>query len=193
MANHDKAASRHTVWQMNIPETVVDLYFNHVRMLPSWKLNFPNYVHPAIQDVVELTPNETRIVTETGDYVFVFDERSTFVVEAAEFVKTGTLEVHYNAALVLRLTISPPDSAGLGTNWVARGSEEFKDGEWVAELAQLDPQLAAHETERTKKDAALLQDELKSVAELKEKLSQLPPVKAEKPLWFRWLLRQSGI
>jgi hypothetical protein len=193
MANHDKVASRHIVWQMNIPETVLDLYFNHVRMLPSWKVNFPTYVHPAIRDVVELAPNETKIITETGEYVFVFDERSTFVLEAADFVKTGILEVHYNAALVLRLTISPPDSAGLGTSWVARGIEEYKDGEWVAELAQLDPQLAAHETEQTKKDEVLRQDELKGVAELKEKLSKLPPVSAEKPSWLRSLFRHSGI
>jgi hypothetical protein len=192
MANHDKIESRHIVWQMNIPETVVDFYFNHVRMLPSWKLNFPNYVHPAIRDVVELAPNKTKIVTEAGEYVFVFDERSTFVLEAAEFVKTGILEVHYNAALVLRLTISPGDSAGLEKSWVARGIEEFKDGEWVAELAQLDPRLAAHETEQTKKDEALRQDELKGVAELKEKLSRLPPVNAEKPSWFRRMLRHSG-
>jgi hypothetical protein len=193
MANHDKPASRNIVWQMNIPETVLDLYFNHVRMLPSWKVNFPNYVHPAIRGVVELAPNETKIITETGEYVFVFDERSTFVLEAADFVKTGILEIHYNAKLVLRLTISPSDSAGLGKSWVARGVEEFKDGEWVAELAQLDPQLAAHEAEQTKKDEALRQDELKGVAELKEKLSKLPPAKAEEPSWFRRLLRHSGI
>jgi hypothetical protein len=110
MANPDKAPSRH-VWQMNIPETTLDLYFNHVRMLPSWKLNFPDYVHPAIREAVEVAPNETKIVTETGEYVFAFKERSTFVPEAAEFVKTGSLEVFYKAALVLRLTISPPDSA----------------------------------------------------------------------------------
>lgn len=191
MAIHNRAASRHNVWQMTIPETVLDLYFNHVRMLPSWKLNFPNYVHPGIRDVVDLAPNETKIVTETGEYVFAFDERSTFVLEAAEFVKTGILEVYYNAELVLRLTISPPDSAGVEKSWVARGIEEFNDGDWTAELAQLDLQLAAHEAEQMKKDKALRQDESKWVDELKEKLSRLSPVKAENPPWFRWLLRQS--
>jgi hypothetical protein len=192
MTNHDKVASRHIPWQMNIPETVLNVYFNHVRMLPSWKLSFPNYVHPAIRDVVELAPNATQIITETGEYVFVFDERSTFVLEAADFVKTGVLEVYYNAVLVLRLTISPPDSAGLGTTWVARGIQEFKDGDWVAELTQLNPQLAAYEIEQTKKDEALRQDELQGIDAVKEKLSKLPPVNAGKPSWFRRLLRHSG-
>jgi hypothetical protein len=171
MTDHDKVASRHIPWQMNIPETVLNVYFNHVRMLPSWKLSFPNYVHPAIRDVVELAPNATQIITETGEYVFVFDERSTFVLEAADFVKTGVLEVYYNAVLVLRLTISPPDSAGLGTSWVARGIQEFKDGDWVAELTRLNPQLAAYEIEQTKKDEALRQDELQGIDAVKEKLS----------------------
>jgi hypothetical protein len=193
MANHGEAAFRNIVWQMNIPETVLDLYFNHVRILPSWKLNFPDYVHPAIRDVVELAPNEMKIITRTGEYVFVFDERSTMVLEAAEFVKTGILEILYNAKLVLRLTISPSDPDGLGERWVARGVEEFKDGEWVAELAALDLQLAAYEAQQMKKDEARRQDELKDVAELKEKLSKLPPVEAEEPSWLRRLLRHSGI
>jgi len=193
MANPDKAPSRHIVWQMNIPETVLDLYFNHVRMLPSWKLNFPDYVHPAIRDAVDVAPNETKIITETGEYVFVFNERSTFVLEAAEFVKTGIVEVYYNAALVLRLTISPPDSAGLVKSWVSRGIEEFIDGEWVGDLARLGSRLAAHEAEQTKKDKARRQVELKDIVELKEKLSRLPPAETEKPSLFRWLFRHSGM
>ena len=193
MTDDDYAASRHIVWQMNIPETVLDVYFNHVRVLPSWKQGFPAYVHPAIRDVVELAPNKTKIVTEAGEYVFVFDERSTFVLEAAEFVKTGILEVHYNNVLVLLLNISPPDHDELGKSWVARGIEEFEDGEWVAELTQLDPQLAAYETEQKQKDEALRQNELKGVAELREKLSKLPTVKAEKPSLFRRFLQRSGI
>ena len=193
MANPDKAPSRHIVWQMNIPETVLDLYFNHVRMLPSWKLNFPDYVHPAIRDAVEVAPNETKIITETGEYVFVFNERSTFVLDAAEFVKTGIVEVYYNAALVLRLTISPPDSAGLVKSWVSRGIEEFIDGEWVGDLARLGSRLAAHEAEQTKKDKARRQVELKDIVELKEKLSRLPPAETEKPSLFRWLFRHSGM
>ena len=191
MNDRNKIVFRHIVWQTNIPETVLDLYFNHVRMLPSWRLSFPNYVHPAILDVVELAPNETKIITETGEYVFVFNERSTLVIEAADFVKTGILEVHYNHSLVLRLTISPPDSDGLEKNWVARGVEDFNEGEWIAELTRLDSQLAAYETAQTKKDDAIRQDELKVVDELKEKLSKLSPSKDDKPSWFRRFLRRA--
>lgn len=193
MTDRDKIAFRHTFWQTHIPETVLDLYFNHVRMLPSWRLSFPNYVHPAILDVVELAANETKIITETGEYVFVFNERSTLVIEAAEFVKTGILEVHYNHSLVLRLTISPPDSDGLEKNWVARGIEDFNEGEWIAELTRLDSQLAAYETAQTKKDEAVRRDELKVVDDLKEKLSKLSPSKNDKPPWFLRLLRRAGV
>src|ERR1700693_1776610 len=76
MNDRNKIVFRHIVWQTNIPETVLDLYFNHVRMLPSWKLSFPNYVHPAIRDVVVLACDKTKIITEPGEYVFVFDERN---------------------------------------------------------------------------------------------------------------------
>ena len=177
MTDDDYVASRHIVWQMNIPETVLDVYFNHVRMLPSWKQGFPAYVHPAIRDVVELAPNKTKMITETSEYVFAFDERTTFVPEAAQFVRTGTLVVHYNNALVLLLNISPPDHDEHGKSWVARGIEEFEDGEWVAELTQLDPQLATYETEQNQKDEALRQNELNGVDELREKLSKLLPVR----------------
>jgi hypothetical protein len=178
---------------MNIPETALDLYFNHVRMLPSWKVNFPDYVHPGIRNAVEVAPNETKINTETGEYVFAFNERSTFVLEAAEFVKTGTLEIYYNAALVLRLTISPPDSAGLVKSWVSRGVEDFIDGEWVGDLARLGSRLAEYEIEQRKKDKARRQDELIGIVELKDKLSRVPPVETEKPSIFRWLFRHSGM
>ena len=192
MTDDDYVESRHIVWQLNVPQTVLDVYFNYVRVLPSWKRSFPRYIHPAIRDVVELAPNKTKIITENGEYVFVFDERNTLVPAAAEFVKTGVLRVLHNNALVFHLNMSPPDSDELGNSWVARGIEEFKDGEWVAELTQLHCQLAACETEQKKKDELLQQDELKGVSELKEKLSKLPPVRAETPSWFRRLLRRSG-
>jgi hypothetical protein len=38
---------------------------------------------------------------------------------------------------MLDLNLSPPDADDLGKSWVARGIEEFNNGEWVAELAQL--------------------------------------------------------
>jgi hypothetical protein len=192
MANEDHVASRHIVWQMKIPEIVLDMYLNHVRVLPSWKHSFPAYVHPVIRGVVELAPNKTQIITETSEYVFAFDERTTFVPDAAELVRTGILEVHHNNVLVLRLSISPPDSNELGKSWVARGIEEFKDGEWVAELTELLSQLVSYETEQEKKEEALRQNELKAVAELKEKLSNLSPVTTEKPPWFQRLWGRSG-
>jgi hypothetical protein len=92
------------------------------------------------------------IVTETGEYVFIFEERNTLVSAAAEFVKTGVLKVLHNNAPVLHLNMSPPDSDELGNSWVARGVEEFKDGEWVAELNQLHSRLVDCETDQKKKD-----------------------------------------
>jgi hypothetical protein len=189
MTHRHSVASLQIVWQKKIPETLLDLYFNHVRMLPSWKVSFPNYVHAAILDAVELEGNETKITTAAGEYVFMFSERSTFVPEAAEFVKTGILEVHFNQALVLCLTISPPDSDGVGPSWVARSIEEFKEGEWIAELTQLDSQLLAYEGEQTKKEEALRRDELRVVDEIKEKLAKLPSLEAKEVSWFRRLFR----
>jgi hypothetical protein len=42
---------------MKIPEIVLDMYLNHVRVLPSWQHSFPAYVHPVIRGVVELARN----------------------------------------------------------------------------------------------------------------------------------------
>ena len=68
---------------------------------------------------------------------------------------------------------------------MARGIEEFKDGEWVAELTQLASQLASYEIEQEKKEEALRENELHHMAELKEKLSKLSPVITEKNPWFQ--------
>jgi hypothetical protein len=144
-----------------------------------------------IWDVVELAPNKTKIVTESGEYVFLFEERNTLVSAAAEFVKTGVLQVVHNNVPVLHLNVSPPDSHELGKNWVVRGVEEFKDGEWVAELIQLHSALAACENEQKHKDELSQKQELKGVSELKEKFSKLP-AGAERKSWFRRLLRRSG-
>jgi hypothetical protein len=185
MADEDHVESRHAVWQMKIPEIVLDMYHNYVRVLPSWTQSFPAYVHPVIRGVVEMAPNKTQVTTETSEYVFAFEERITFVPDAAELVRTGFLEVRYNNILVLHLSISPPDSGESGKNWVARGIEEFKDGEWVAELTQLASQLASYEIEQEKKEEALRENELNHMAELKEKLSKLSPVITEKNPWFQ--------
>jgi hypothetical protein len=184
MADED-LESRHAVWQMKIPEIVLDMYHNYVRVLPGWKQNFPAYVHPVIRDVVEMAPNKTQIITETSEYVFTFEERITFVPDAAELVRTGFLEVRCNNILVLHLSISPPDAGESGKRWVARGIDEFKDGEWVAELTQLASQLASYEIEQEKKEETLRQNELKNVAELKEKLSKRPPMITGKKPWFQ--------
>ena len=192
MSDDNYVAFQHIVWQRKIPETVLDVYFNYFRVLPHWKRSFPRYVHPAIRDVVELAPNKTKIITETSEYVFVFDERTTFIPEAADYVRTGILVLYHNHTLVLRLSISAPDSDERGKSWAARGVEEFKDGEWVTELTQLLPQLAAYEAEQKKRDEAFRQDDMKGVAELKEKLSKLPPGKEENWSWLRRLLRGSG-
>jgi len=191
MADDDYVTSRHIVWQMRIPEIVLDMYLNYVRGLASWKQSFPAYVHPVIQSVIELAPNETQIITETSEFVFAFDERTTFVPDAAELVRTGILEVRYNNMLVLRLSISPPDPDELGKNWVARGIEEFKDGEWVAELTQLVAKLVSNESEQRKKEA-LRQSEFNDMNELKEKLSNLSPATAQKPPLFQRLWGRSG-
>jgi hypothetical protein len=103
MADEDHVVSRLIVWQMKIPEIVLDMYLNDVRVLPSWKQSFPAYVHPVIRGVVELALNKTQNITETSEYVFAFDERTTFVPDAAELVRTGVLEVRYNNVLVHRL------------------------------------------------------------------------------------------
>ena len=58
---------------------------------PVGKQSFPAYVHPVIQGVIELAPNETQIITETSDFVFAFDERTTFVPDAAELVRNRSL------------------------------------------------------------------------------------------------------
>lgn len=192
MSDDNHVEFQHLVWQRKIPETVLDLYCLYVRVLPHWRQSFPAYVHPAIRDAIQLAYNEAKIITETGEYVFVLDERTTFVPAAADYVKTGILVLYHNHTLVLRLSISAPDSDERGKSWVARGVEEFKDGEWVAELTQLLPQLAAYEAEQEKKGKAFPPDGLKGLDELKEKLSALPPVKAENRSWLRWLLRRSG-
>lgn len=192
MSDDNQVEFQHLIWRRKIPETVLDAYCNYIRVLPHWKQSFPAYVHPAIRDAVELAYNETKIITETGEYVFMLGERTTFVLEAADYVRTGILVLYHNHKLVLRLSISAPDSNEQGRDWAARGVEEFKDGEWVAELTQLLPQLAAYAAEQEKNNEAFRQDDLKSLDELRKKLSRLPPMKAENRSWLRWLLRRAG-
>jgi hypothetical protein len=83
------------------------------------------------------------------------------------------------------LNISPPDSDQVAKAWVARGIEEFKDGEWVAEMSLLHSRLAHWEAEQKAKDDLVRQDDLKGVAKLKERFARIPPVKAKAPLSFR--------
>jgi hypothetical protein len=131
--NHE-VHSRSVVWQLDVPQTVLELYFNYILVLPKWKRNFPRYIPSTILDVIELAPNRTKLITEAGEFVFTFEEKNTLVSVAAEFVKTGVLQVLYNDARVLHLNVSPSDPDEAGNNWVARGVEEFRNGEWIADL-----------------------------------------------------------
>jgi hypothetical protein len=189
--DNDDVASRQLIWQLNVPQTVLDVYFNYVRVLPSWRRSFPRYIPSTIKDVIQLGANKTKIITETGEYVFLFEERNTLVSEAADFVKTGVLKLLFNNESVFHLNVSPPDSDEAGNSWVPRGIEEFRDGKWISELTQLHSQLAKCEAEQKKKDELAKQDVLKGTDELKEMFSKRAPVRAEKP-WFRRLWRRSG-
>jgi hypothetical protein len=193
MTDHnDFVGSRHMVWELNVPQSVLDLYFNYIRVLPSWRRSFPRYIASSIKEVIEVGANKTKIITETAEYLFVFEERNTLVSVAGDFVKTGVLQLFHNDQVVLHLNVSPPDSAEAGNSWVARGVEEFKNGEWIAELTQLSSRLAECEAEEKKKDELLRHDELKDMAELKERFSKLPSMRVERRSWLRRFFRRSG-
>jgi len=155
MADDSYSAVRKLVWKTNLPETVIGLYFGHVRAFPAWKRNFPHYLHPSISDVIQLAPDSIKVITDDHRYIFTFEERDTLVPEAADFIKTGVLEIICDGVSVLRLSISPTDSASgeAGeTGWTARCVEEFVEGEWIDELARLTPQLNVHEQEQKRKE-----------------------------------------
>jgi hypothetical protein len=115
MTDHnDFVGSRHMVWELNVPQSVLDLYFNYIRVLPSWRRSFPRYIPSSIKEVIEVGANKTKIITETAEYLFVFEERNTLVSVAGDFVKTGVLQLFHHDQVVLHLNVSPPDSAGLG-------------------------------------------------------------------------------
>jgi hypothetical protein len=193
MTDHnDFVGSRHMVWELNVPQSVLDLYFNYIRVLPSWRRSFPRYIPSSIKEVIEVGANKTKIITETAEYLFVFEERNTLVSVAGDFVKTGVLQLFHNDQVVLHLNVSPPDSAEAGSSWVARGVEEFKNGEWIAELTQLSSRLAECEAEEKKKDELLRHDELKDMAELKERFSKLPSMRVERRSWLWRFFRRSG-
>jgi hypothetical protein len=78
----------------------------------------------------------------------------------------------------------------IGDSWVARGIEEFKGGEWIGELGQMHSLLAAWKTEQKTKDEVSQEDQLKTINELKEKLSKLPRVGNKAKSWFRQLFRR---
>ena len=190
MRNDEQTAVRQVVWQLRIPEAVVDLYFRYVRALPGWRRDFPTYVHPDIRDAVQLGHNRTRISTINGDYVFFFDERDTLVVEAAERIRTGTLDVYRDDVVVLRLGVSPADIDQPRSIWVPRSVEEFCDGDWVEELLALGPKLQAHEAEQRHHDDAAQQADMASIDALKSKLeSSGTPAKTS---WLqRWRRQQN--
>jgi hypothetical protein len=188
MRNDEQTAVRQVVWQLRIPESVVDLYFRYVRALPNWKRDFPQYVHPDIRDAAQLGHNRTRVFTVNAQYVFFFDERDTLVVEAAERVRTGTLDVFCDNVLVLRLGVSPADSEHARNAWVPRSVEEFTEGDWVEELLGLGAKLDAHEIEQRKQEQAAQEAQMNSIAALKAKLET--PAVPEKNSWLRrWRAR----
>ena len=146
----------------------------------------------SIKDVIELGGNKTKMISDNAEYLFTFEERSTLVSVAADFVKTGVLQLFHNNELILHLNVSPPDPDEVGSSWVARGVEEFKTGEWIAELRQLSSQLSECEAKEKNKDELLRVDELKGMAELKNKFSKLPSARAEGKSWLSRLFRRSG-
>jgi hypothetical protein len=92
---------------------------------------------------------------EAGDNLFLFEERNTLASAIAKLVETRFRRLLYNHELMLDLHFSPPNADDLGKSWVAKGIEEFNNGEWVAELAQLHFLLGAYQAEQKKKDGAI--------------------------------------
>jgi hypothetical protein len=191
MRNDEHTAVRQVVWHLHIPEAVVDLYFRYVRALPGWKRDFPPYVHPDIRDALLLGHNRAKVSTLNADYVFFFDERDTLVIEAAERVRTGTLDVYRDDVLVLRLGISPADTDQARSPWVPRSVEEFLDGEWVEELLALGPKLEAHESAQRQQEHAAQQSDMDSITALKNKLESSTAV-LPKASWLQRLRRREN-
>ncbi len=186
MRDNEDIAVRQVVWQLRIPETVVELYFRYLRGLPAWKRDFPQYVHPDIRNAQQIGHNRTRILTAKSDYVFQLDERETLVIEAAERVRTGTLDVYRAEALVLRIGISPSEMRPGAPAWVPRSVEEYVEGDWVEELLALGPKLDAHESEQRAQEQATRDLELRRIAELQAKFQ--PASVPSKRGWLqRWM------
>jgi hypothetical protein len=189
MRKDENIAVRQVVWQLRIPETVVDLYFRYIRALPTWKRDFPQYVHPDVRGAVQLGHNRTKVSTVNANYVFFLDERETLVVEAGERIRTGTLDLYWDDVLVLRLGISPADANHKGTaSWVPRSVEEFTEGDWVEELLGLGPKLEAHEAEQKAQEQARHQSEVDAIAALQAKLDcvKAPEKRSWLPRWLRF-------
>jgi hypothetical protein len=192
MPDDNYSSIRNLVWKMNIPETVLAIYFNHVRAFPAWKKNFPQYLHPSILDVVQLAPSQIKVITDRCRYIFIFEERDTLVAEAADFVKTGVLELFCDDVSVLRLSISPSDSDSVETGetrWTARCVEEFREGEWIDELAQLARQLVAFEDEQKRKEQERREREEQSRTELQSRLGAVRTPPPQRDSWLQRLLK----
>ena len=188
MTDDSYASIRDLVWKANIPGTVLTIYFDHVRAFPAWKRNFPQYLHPSILDVSQPAPDKIEVITSKNRYLFAFQQRETLVTEAADFVKTGVLELFCNGISVLRLSVSPSDSDSVDTserNWTARGVEDFREGDWMDELTQLAKQLVAFEDEQRRKEQERREQEAKRWAELKTAV----PVTGSRVQHQSWLQR----
>ncbi len=179
---------RDLVWKANIPGIVLALYFDHVRAFPAWKRTFPHYLHPSILDVNQPAADKIEVITTKNRYLFVFQERETLVSDAADFVKTGALEVFCDGFSVLRLSVSPSDSESSETNernWTARGVDDFTEGDWMDDLTQLAKQLVAFEDEQGRKEQECREQEEKCWVKLKNAV----PVASSPVRHQTWLQR----
>ena len=188
MTDDGYASIRDLVWKANIPGIVLALYFDHIRAFPAWKRTFPHYLHPSILDVSQPAADKIEVITTKNRYLFGFQERETLVSDAADFVKTGVLEVFCDGFPVLRLSVSPSDSESSETDkrsWMARGVDDFTEGDWMDELTQLAKQLVAFEDEQRRKEQERREEEAKCWAKLKNTV----PVTSSAVQHQSWLQR----
>ncbi len=134
--------------KLGIGDTVIPLYYNHLKFYPAWTKNSPKWISPTVSEAVDLGDHKVRLKINGRSYTFSYSERS--VPGYDETFTMGTLQITLEDQKVFECDVHVDYEDELETKRTPGDIKAFIEGQWIEELKNLLTFVLKHEAEQSR-------------------------------------------
>ncbi len=124
----------HKLWQQGLPQTIGNLYINHIRNYPEWHKTSPDYV-PKSVTAAENTPTGVCLIINFTEYQFAFTEEKVTDAHGGSH-KEALLEISQGEKKYFALRMRE-EIENYIPYWRSVALERFNYGKWLKDIERV--------------------------------------------------------